>query len=121
MAPNCMNAIHFVTKGGKLVVYGVYNDKDRVPLLPNIIFKEIHVLGSFSQIYKFLAAIDYLGTCPASCLYKEWVTDEEILWADGKRIKVDRIVNKTFKLEEWQACLDTMRIKLVAKAAIVSD
>jgi D-arabinitol dehydrogenase (NADP+) len=56
------NAIHFVTKAGKLVVYGVYNDEDRVALSPNMIFKgEITVLGSFSQTYKFPAAIDYLG------------------------------------------------------------
>ena len=55
-------AIHFVTKGGKLVVYGVYGDEDRVSLSPNMIFEEeIHVLGSFSQVYKFPAAIEYLG------------------------------------------------------------
>lgn len=47
------NAIHFVTNGSKLVVYGVYKEEDRVSLSPNMIFKEIHVLGSFSQIYKF--------------------------------------------------------------------
>lgn len=56
------NALHFVTKGGKLVIYGVYNDESRISLSPNKIFKEeIHVLGSFSQTYKFPAAIDYLG------------------------------------------------------------
>ncbi|KAJ5602103.1 alcohol dehydrogenase [Penicillium lagena] len=95
------NAIHFVSKGGKLVVYGVYGDKDRVSLSPNVIFKEeINVLGSFSQTYKFPAAIDYL---------------------EGKRIKVDGIVNKTFKLEDWQACLDAVKNKSVVKAAIVFD
>lgn len=56
------DAIDFVTKGGKLVVYGVYGDEDRVSLSPNKIFKEeISVIGSFSQTYKFPAAIDYLG------------------------------------------------------------
>jgi D-arabinitol dehydrogenase (NADP+) len=56
------NAIHFVQKGGKLVIYGVYGDDDQVSLSPNKIFKEeITVLGSFSQTYKFPAAIDYLG------------------------------------------------------------
>lgn len=55
-------AIDLVTKGGKLVVYGVYNDDDRVKLSPNKIFKEeINIIGSFSQTYKFPAAIDYLG------------------------------------------------------------
>ncbi|CAL5871882.1 uncharacterized protein PFLUO_LOCUS6136 [Penicillium psychrofluorescens] len=40
---------------------------------------------------------------------------------DGKRVNVDGIVNKTFKLEEWQACLDAMKNKSVVKAAIVFD
>ena len=31
------------------------------------------------------------------------------------------IVNKTFKLEEWQACLDAMKDKSVIKAAMVFD
>lgn len=70
------NAIHFVTKGGKLVIYGVYNDEDRVQLSPNMIFKEeINVLGSFSQTYKFPAAIDYLGTCPVACTRSELLTE----------------------------------------------
>lgn len=56
------NSINFVTKGGKLVVYGVYGDDDRVAIPPNKIFKEeINVIGSFSQTYKFPAAINYLG------------------------------------------------------------
>lgn len=41
--------------------------------------------------------------------------------ADRRRVKVDGIVNKTFKLEEWQACLDAMKNKSVIKAAIVFD
>lgn len=61
------NAIHFVTKGGKLVVYGVYGNEDHVSLSPNMIFKEeINVLGSFSQTYKFPAAINYFGQYPAT-------------------------------------------------------
>jgi D-arabinitol dehydrogenase (NADP+) len=56
------DAIHFVTKSGKLLIYGVYGDNDRIRISPNMIFKdEINVLGSFSQTYKFPAAIDYLG------------------------------------------------------------
>ncbi|PYH91365.1 alcohol dehydrogenase [Aspergillus ellipticus CBS 707.79] len=95
------NAIHFVTKGGKLVVYGVYDDEDRISLSPNMIFKEeIQVLGSFSQTNKFPAAIDYL---------------------DRQRINVDGIVNITFKLEEWEECLEAMKKKSVVKAAIVFD
>lgn len=55
-------AIDLVTKGGKLVVYGVYNNEDVVSFSPNKIFKdEINIIGSFSQTFKFPAAIDYLG------------------------------------------------------------
>jgi D-arabinitol dehydrogenase (NADP+) len=38
---------------------------------------------------------------------------------DGKKINVQGIVNKTFKLEEWEECLQAMRNKSVVKAAIV--
>ncbi|KAJ5597464.1 hypothetical protein N7537_007548, partial [Penicillium hordei] len=91
--------------------YGVYKDDDRVSLSPNTMFKEeINVLGSFSQTHKFPTAIDYLGKCPTISTI-----------AYRKRVKVDGIVNKTFKLEEWQACLDAMKNKSVIKAAIVFD
>lgn len=56
------SSMDYVRKGGKLVVYGVYKDDDYVAWSPNKIFKhEIHILGSFSQTYKFPTAIDYLG------------------------------------------------------------
>ena len=94
-------AIDYVTKAGKLVVYGVYNDDDRVRFSPNRIFHdEINIIGSFSQTYKFPAAIDYLTR---------------------KRVAVEGIVNKTFRLEQWQECLDAMSNKTVIKAAIVFD
>lgn len=60
------DAIHFVTKSGKLVVYGIYGDNDLIRISPNMIFREeIHVLCSVSQTYKFPAAIDYLGKSSA--------------------------------------------------------
>ncbi|KAL3437298.1 chaperonin 10-like protein [Aspergillus tetrazonus] len=64
-------ALDFVRKGGKLVVYGVYKDDDRIALAPNKIFKEeIHV---------------------------------------------------SFRVEEWEECLEAMRTKRVIKAAIIFD
>ncbi|KAL4934851.1 hypothetical protein BDV06DRAFT_217839 [Aspergillus oleicola] len=94
-------SLDFVRKGGKLVVYGVYGDDDRVSLPPNRIFKdEITVLGSFSEMHKFPAAIQYLET--------------------GK-VRVAGIVNQTFRLEQWEECLEAMRTKKVIKAAIVFD
>lgn len=69
-------ALDFVRKGGKLVVYGVYNDDDRISLPPNRIFKdEIQVLGSFSEMHKFPAAIDYLGKSPAFRFETSVLTD----------------------------------------------
>lgn len=56
------DSINYVRRGGKLVVYGVYASRDRVSWPPSKIFgDEITILGSFSETYKFPAAIDYLG------------------------------------------------------------
>lgn len=113
------NSINYVRRGGKLVVYGVYSSKDRVSWPPSKICKfsfhnlfgsetnvyflvgdEITIVGSFSQLHKFPAAIDYL---------------------DSGKIKVDGIVNKTFKIDQWEECLKAMRNKTAIKAAIVFD
>jgi len=95
------DAINYCRRGGKLIVYGVYANKDRVSWPPSKIFgDEITILGSFSETYKFPAAIDYLDT--------------------GK-VKVAGIVNKTFKLEQWKECLEAMKNKSAIKAAITFD
>ncbi|KAI1912906.1 hypothetical protein LOZ53_003121 [Ophidiomyces ophidiicola] len=95
------DAINYVRRGGKLIVYGVYASKDRVTWPPSKIFgDEITILGSFSETYKFPAAIDYL---------------------DSGKVRVNGIVNKTFKLEQWAECLESMRNKSAIKAAITFD
>ena len=95
------DAIHYCRRGGKLVVYGVYSDSARVSWAPSKIFgDEITILGSFSETYKFPAAIDYL---------------------DSGKVKVNGIVNKTFKLEQWKECLEAMANKSAIKAAITFD
>lgn len=95
------DAINYVRRGGKLVVYGVYSDSARVTWPPSKIFgDEITILGSFSEMYMFPATISYLDT---------------------GRVKVDGIVNKTFKLEQWGECLEAMKNKSAIKAAIVFD
>ncbi|KAF3391217.1 D-arabinitol dehydrogenase 1 [Talaromyces pinophilus] len=59
------DSINFAREGGKLVAYGVYPDDARCRLSTKKIFKEeINIIGSFSQVYKFPAAIDYLVECP---------------------------------------------------------
>ncbi|GAB1204055.1 hypothetical protein APSETT445_002704 [Aspergillus pseudonomiae] len=95
------DSINYVRRGGKLVVYGVYNNEARVSWPPSKIFgDEITIIGSFSETYKFPAAIDYL---------------------DSGKVKVKGIVNKVFKLEEWEQCLESMRNKSAIKAAITFD
>lgn len=95
------DAINYVRRGGKLVVYGVYASEARVSWPPSKIFgDEITILGSFSETYKFPGAIDYL---------------------DSGKVKVDGIVNKVYRIEEWEQCLESMRNKSAIKAAIVFD
>jgi len=95
------DAIHFVRRGGKLMVYGVYPKSAKVSWSPDQIFgNELTILGSFSETYMFPAAINYL---------------------DSGKVKVKGIVNKVFKIDQWQECLDSMRNKSAIKAAIVFD
>ncbi|KAL2821373.1 chaperonin 10-like protein [Aspergillus cavernicola] len=95
------DSIHYVRRGGKLVVYGVYSNKDRVSWPPSKIFgDEIQIIGSFSEVYKFPAAIDYL---------------------DSGKVKVAGIINKVYKIEQWEECLEAMRNKSAIKAAIIFD
>ncbi|KIA75577.1 MFS transporter [Aspergillus ustus] len=99
---NILNdSINYVRRGGKLLVYGVYADQDRVTWSPAQTFtNEITILSSFSQVHKFPTAIDYL---------------------ESGQVTVDGIVNKTFRIEEWTECLDAVCNKTAIKAAIVFD
>ena len=64
-------------------------------------FSYARYLNGYSNISgRFPAAIDYL---------------------DSGKVKVDGIVNKTFKLEQWSECLEAMRNKSAIKAAITFD
>ncbi|KFA78356.1 hypothetical protein S40288_05008 [Stachybotrys chartarum IBT 40288] len=95
------DSIHYVRRGGTLVVYGVYSDSARVSWPPAKIFgDEITILGSFSETYMFPTTIDYLDT--------------------GK-VKTAGIVNKTFKLEQYGEALESIRNKSAIKAAIVFE
>ncbi|KAJ2906950.1 alcohol dehydrogenase GroES-like domain-containing protein [Zalerion maritima] len=95
------DAINYVRRGGKLIVYGVYSSADRVSWPPSKIFgDEITILGSFSETYMFPATIDYL---------------------DSGKVKTAGIVNKTFKLEQYGEALAAIKDKSAIKAAIVFD
>lgn len=55
------DAINYVRRGGKLVVYGVYSSSARVTWPPSKIFgDEITILGSFSETYMFRKYFDFL-------------------------------------------------------------
>ncbi|KAK9475218.1 chaperonin 10-like protein [Dipodascopsis tothii] len=97
------DAINYVRRGGKLVVYGVYSDAARVSWPPSKIFgDEITILGSFSETFMFPAAIAYI---------------------DGPKpkVKVHGIVNKSYRLEQWEECLEAIRNKSAIKAVIKFD
>jgi D-arabinitol dehydrogenase (NADP+) len=42
-----------------------------------------------------------------------------INYLDSGKVKVEGIVNKTFKLEQWGECLESIKNKSALKAAIV--
>lgn len=95
------DAINYVRRGGTLVVYGVYAHSARVSWPPAKIFgDEIRIIGSFSETFMFPATIEYL---------------------DSGKIKTKGIVNKTFKLEQFQEALDSIKNKSAIKAAIVFE
>ncbi|RMJ22714.1 Dehydrogenase [Aspergillus sp. HF37] len=79
------DAINYVRRGGKLVVY---------------VGDEITIVGSFSEMNMFPTAISYV---------------------DSGKVKVDGVVNKVFKIEQWGECLEAIKNKSAIKAAIVFD
>ncbi len=82
------HAMKFVKTKGKVVVYGVCDEKDRISVSPYEIFsREIKLIGSFAQIYCFDRAIKFI--------------EEGI-------VKVDNLVTKIFNLDEFGDVLDTM-------------
>ncbi|KAI5305694.1 putative E3 ubiquitin-protein ligase [Ascosphaera pollenicola] len=95
------DSINYVRRGGTLVTYAVYDNDAVVSWKPTKIFgDEIKITGCFSEVHKFPAAINYL---------------------DSGKVKVHGIVNKTFKLDQWEECLEAIRNKSAIKAAIVFD
>jgi D-arabinitol dehydrogenase (NADP+) len=94
-------AIEYVRKGGKLVVYGVYDEKVKIAWSPFLIWEnEITVLASFCSMGHMPHVMEYVNA--------------------GK-LKLEGIVNKTYRIEEWAECLEAVRKQEVVKAAIVFD
>ncbi|CAG5159497.1 uncharacterized protein ALTATR162_LOCUS5612 [Alternaria atra] len=94
-------AIEYVRKGGKLVVYGVYDESVKIAWSPFRIWEnEITILASFCSMSHIPHVLEYVN---------------------AGRLKLGGIANKTYRLEQWEECLDAVRKQEVVKAAIVFD
>jgi D-arabinitol dehydrogenase (NADP+) len=95
------SSLNFARKGGKLVVYGVYDESVKISWSPFRIWEhEITILASFCSMGHIPPVLEYVK---------------------AGRLKLDGVVDKTFKVEEWEECLEVVRHGTVVKAAIVFD
>lgn len=101
-APSVLErSLDFVRKGGKLVVYGVYDDKVKVAWSPFRIWAgELTVLASFCSMQHMPQVLEYVR---------------------GGRLKLAGVVDRTFKIEEWEQCMEVVRKGECVKAAIVFE
>ncbi|KAJ4373527.1 hypothetical protein N0V86_007668 [Didymella sp. IMI 355093] len=94
-------SINYVRKGGKLVVYGVYDDKVKIAWSPFKIWEnEITILASFCSMQHMPHVLEYVRA--------------------GK-LKLGGLVDRTFRIEEWEEAMDAVRKQECVKAAIVFD
>jgi len=94
-------SLNYVRKGGKLVVYGVYDESVKIAWSPFRIWEhEVTILASFCSMGHIPHVLEYV---------------------QSGRLKLDGIVNKTYRVEEWDECLEAVRKQTVVKAAIVFD
>jgi D-arabinitol dehydrogenase (NADP+) len=101
-SPTVLEAsLHYVRKGGKLVVYGVYDESVKIAWSPFRIWEhEITILASFCSMGHIPHVLEYVKS---------------------GNLKLDGVVSRTFRIEEWEECLDVVRRGEVVKAAIVFD
>jgi D-arabinitol dehydrogenase (NADP+) len=93
------SSLNFVRKGGKLVVYGVYDESVKVAWSPFLIWeREVTILASFCSMGHFPQVMEYVS---------------------GGKLKLGGVVSRTFRVEEWEECLEVVRKGEVVKAAIV--
>ena len=95
----CEDALQFVRRGGTLLVYGVYPEKEPVRFNPFYLFRrEITIKGSFAQIDAFPRALAYL---------------------ESGKIKVNEIVTDEFALEDWGKVLEHAWSRKGIKIAVI--
>ena len=95
----CEDALQFLRRGGTLLVYGVYPEKETVRFNPFDLFRrEITIKGSFAQIDAFPRALAYL---------------------ESGKIKVNEIVTDEFALEDWPKVLEHAWSRKGIKIAVI--
>jgi D-arabinitol dehydrogenase (NADP+) len=95
----CEDALQYVRRGGTLLVYGVYPEKETVRFNPFDLFRrEITIKGSFAQINSFPRALAYL---------------------ESGKIKVNEIVTDEFALEDWGKVLEHAWSRKGIKIAVI--
>ncbi len=95
----CEDALQFVRRGGTLLVYGVYPEKETVRFNPFDLFRrEITIKGSFAQIDAFPRALAYL---------------------ESGKIKVNEIVTDEMPLEDWAKILEHAWSRKGIKIAVI--
>ncbi|KAH7882416.1 chaperonin 10-like protein [Phlebopus sp. FC_14] len=92
------DAINYVSRGGTLMIYGVYSNDALVHWPPSKIFgDEIRIIGSFAQTHCFPRAVAYL---------------------DSGKVRVKGMVTDVFKISEYQQALDKMNSRSALKIAV---
>lgn len=92
------NAIHYVRRGGTLMVYGVYARSAMVHWSPAKIFgDEIRIIGSLAQKAAFPRALAYL---------------------DSGKLNVKGIVTDIYPIKDFQKALDKMNSREAVKVVI---
>jgi D-arabinitol dehydrogenase (NADP+) len=95
------SSLAFVRKGGKLVVYGVYDEDVKISWSPFRIWEhEITILASFCSMGHIPHVLEYVKA--------------------GK-LRMGGVVSRTFRIEEWEECLEVVRKGECVKAAIVFE
>lgn len=90
-----------VRKGGKLVVYGVYDANVKIAWSPFRIWEhEITILASFCSMGHMPHVLEYVRA--------------------GK-LRLDGIVDRQFRVEEWEEVMEVVRKGECVKGAIVFD
>ncbi|KZT70454.1 GroES-like protein [Daedalea quercina L-15889] len=91
-------AINYVRRGGKLMIYGVYDNAALVHWPPSKIFgDEIEIIGSFAQTHCFPRAVQYL---------------------DSGKVRVKGMVTDVFTIAEYERALAKMNSRGALKIAV---